>query len=145
MAKAPEPSPPPSAAAPSGAPSAPPGLRITTTSGRGRGVFATRAFAPGELLERAAVIVFERALTAQLRGTVLDDYWFWWDDAHNAFALGCGSLYNHAAPANARYVVEPASRTLAFSAVRAIAAGEEVTINYHGEPDDPTPVWFTAV
>jgi hypothetical protein len=144
MAKAPEPSPPPSATAPAAptAATAPPGLRIGTTSGRGRGVFATRAFAPGELLERASVIVFERALTAQLRGSVLDDYWFWWDDAHNAFALGCGSLYNHAVPANARYSVEPATRTLAFTAARAIAAGEEITINYHGAPDDPTPVWF---
>ena len=139
MTPAPEPTP-PSAAVPS--PTAPPGLRIGTTAGRGRGVFATRAFASGELLERAAVVVFERAFTAQLRGTVLDDYWFWWDDAHNAFALGCGSLYNHAAPANARYAVEPATRTLAFTAVRAIAAGEEITINYHGAPDDPTPVWF---
>jgi SET domain-containing protein len=26
--------------------------------------------------------------------------------------------------------------------VREITAGEEITINYHGEPDDPSSVWF---
>ena len=123
-------------------PSAPPGLCVRTVPGRGRGVHASRAFAAGEVVERAPVIVFPRAAVAPLRGSTLDDYWFWWDDLHNAAALGCGSLYNHACPANARFERDLAARTLVYRAVRPIAAGEEITINYHGDPDDASPVWF---
>ncbi len=125
-------------------PTAPPGLRVQASPGRGRGVFAARAFAVGELIERAAVIVFPRTDVQALVGTLLDDYWFWWDDEHNAAALGCGSLYNHDCPASARYERDAATQTIAFVAVRAIAAGEEITINYGGEPTTRSPVWFAA-
>jgi SET domain-containing protein len=125
-------------------PSAPPGLCVRSSPGRGRGVFALRAFAPGDVVERAPVVVFPRVLVSGLGGTVLDDYWFWWDDACNALALGCGSLYNHACPANARFERDFAGRLLVFVAVRAIAPGDEVTINYGGDPDEPAPVWFES-
>ena len=125
-------------------PSAPPGLRIATTAARGRGVFAARAFRRDEVIERAPVIVFPRSDVRALQGTLLDDYWFWWDEVHNAAALGCGSLYNHACPANARYHRELVARMLVFVAVRDIAAGDEITINYNGASDDGSPVWFSA-
>lgn len=126
------------------APSAPPGLRIGDVEGRGRGVFATRAFRAGEVIERAPVVVFPREIVRPLEGTLLDDYWFCWDETHNAMSLGCGSLYNHTCPANARFVPDLAARILVFTAVRDIANGEEVTVNYHGDPGNPSPVWFTA-
>lgn len=126
-------------------PSAPPGLCVRDSPGRGRGVFATRAFAVGEVIERAPVIVFPRADVRPLAGTLLDSYWFWWDDEHNAAALGCGALYNHECPANARFVREATTRTLVFVAVRAIRCGDEITINYGGDPDEPSPVWFAAM
>ena len=89
------------------APSSPAGLRIGETPARGRGVFAARRFAAGEVIERAPVIVFSRAIVQPLAGTRLDDYWFWWDETHNCLGLGCASLYNHAAPANARFARDP--------------------------------------
>lgn len=110
--------------------------------GRGRGVVAERGFRAGDVLERAPVIVVPRVQVAPLRGTVMDDYWFWWDDEHNACALGWASLYNHGCPANATFRREPGARVLCITAVVDIAAGDEVTINYHGEPGDPRPVWF---
>lgn len=127
------------------APSAPLDLVVRESPGRGRGVFAARAFAVGELLERAPVLVVPRSQVESLRGTLLDDYFFWWDYAHNACALGWASLYNHACPANAAFRIEPAARLLVITCVRPIAPGDEVTINYHGDPDDPRPVWFPAV
>jgi SET domain-containing protein len=129
---------------PSVEPSAPPGLCVRESPGRGRGVFAVRPFAEGEVVERAPVVVFPRAIVRGLAGTLLDDYWFWWNDACNALALGCGSLYNHACPANVRFERDFARSQLVFVAVRAIAAGEEVTINYGGDADDPSPLWFEA-
>ncbi|HZN39514.1 MAG TPA: SET domain-containing protein-lysine N-methyltransferase [Planctomycetota bacterium] len=126
------------------APSAPDGLRVIESNGRGRGLVAARAFRRGEVIERAPVIVVARKLLQTQRGSVLDDYWFWWDDEHNAFALGWAALYNHACPANTRFRVERAVRLIVFEAAADIEAGDEVTINYHGEPDDPSPVWFPA-
>ena len=123
-------------------PSAPPGLCIAEVPGRGRGVVAARAFRAGEVIERAPVVVFLREQVRPLEGTLLDDYWFWWDETHNALALGSGSLYNHACPANARFVRDEAARVLVFVAVRDVAAGEELTVNYHGDPADERPVWF---
>jgi hypothetical protein len=54
---------------------------------------------------------------------------------------GYGSLYNHSYRPNARYV-DLAGRTKVFTALRDIAAGEEITVNYNGEPGDVTPVGF---
>ena len=120
----------------------PPGLRIGTSPGRGRGVFAAQAFAAGDPIERAPALVVPLHHAALLRDTLLDDYWFFWDDSHRAIALGCGSLYNHACPANVRFACDPATRTILFTAARPIAPGEELLVNYHGTPEDSTPVWF---
>jgi hypothetical protein len=117
-------------------------LVVRDVSGRGRGVIAARTFAAGEVLERAPVLVVPRAQVAPLRGTLLDDYWFWWDETNVACALGWASLYNHACPANATFRCDHEARVLELTTVAAIAAGDEVTINYHGEPDDARPVWF---
>ncbi len=58
-----------------------------------------------------------------------------------ALALGYGSLYNHSYEPNARYEASR-RRTKIFVALRKIATGEEITINYNGEPGDRSPVWF---
>jgi uncharacterized protein len=124
-------------------PSTPPGLRVAAGP-RGRGVFAARAFRAGEVVERAPIVVFPREVVAPLRGTVLDDYWFWWDDDRLALALGLGSLYNHACPASVSFDPDRVARLMVYTAARDVAAGEELTINYHGWPDCPDPVWFEA-
>ncbi len=118
------------------------GLQVRELPARGRGVVAVRPFRAGDLLERAPVLVVPRAHLAPLRGTYLDDYWFYWDATHNACGLGWASLYNHACPANATFRIVPGARLLLITAVTDIAVGTEVTINYHGRPDDPAPVWF---
>jgi hypothetical protein len=119
------------------------GLDIRQTGHRGRGVFATQTFRPGDLIERCPVLV--------LAADALDDetlrrYVFDWRDItggeHVGLALGYGSLYNHGWLANARW--EPiAPATLKIVAHRPIRIGDEITINYHGEPDDPEPIDFS--
>jgi SET domain-containing protein len=59
-------------------------------------------------------------------------------------ALGYGSLYNHSYHPNARYD-DAAGPTKVFTALRDIAAGEEITVNYNGEPDDGSSVGFRVV
>jgi hypothetical protein len=60
-------------------------------------------------------------------------------------ALGYVSLYNHAYRPNAMYDKEYAGPAMIVKTLRAVLAGEEVTINYNWEPEDQTPVWFDAV
>ena len=60
-------------------------------------------------------------------------YVFEWGEGKVALALGFGSLYNHSYRPNARYNdVGPQAK--AFQALRDIAVGEEITVNYNGEP-----------
>ncbi|MBL8733162.1 MAG: SET domain-containing protein-lysine N-methyltransferase [Planctomycetes bacterium] len=126
-----------------GQPPLPPGgVEVRDTPGRGRGVFATRRFHQGEVIERAPVIVVPRSLIAPLKGSLLDDYWFQWGEHDGAYALGWASLYNHRCPSNATFTCDHAARTVVISTVRDIAPGEEILINYHGTPDDPDPLWF---
>ena len=50
-----------------------------------------------------------------------------------ALALGHGSLYNHSFRPNARYD-DVGPQTKEFTAMRDIAPGQEITVNYNGEP-----------
>lgn len=106
-----------------------------TANGKGLGAFATRAYCENEVVEVCSVIAFNmpvEVMPAPLRTRVFN-----WDIlakagfAH-AIALGFGSLYNHENPANMRYSAIDSGRFLQFTAVRDIAMGEELTINYNG-------------
>ena len=74
---------------------------------------------------------------------LLQTYVFDWETlagvvgAH-ALALGFGCMYNHHNPANLRYVADARESHMKFIAVRDIAAGEELTINYNAEGGAPT-------
>lgn len=115
---------------------------IRRTSEKGWGVYARRSIACDTLIEEVPVLVFPTAQLYNPAGTArLGDYVYTWDDDHVALALGYGSLYNHSFEPNARYIDdEPCVKQ--YFAIRDIAAGEEITVNYNAEPDDLTPVGF---
>jgi len=108
------------------------GLRVDTSGISGRGVFATRSFAAGEVLERCEVIRIRSAELDAVQQTELRSYLFSWDDGTGdvAIALGFGSLYNHSDDANATYEKDAVRNVITFTARRDIAAGEEVTVEY---------------
>jgi SET domain-containing protein len=110
----------------------------------GKGVFAARDIEVGEIIEICPVLLFPKSQLEYVRQTVLDDYYFDWGDDGQwyAFALGYGSLYNHSYEANAEYGMDFDAHTIDVYSVRPIAAGEEITINYNGEPDNRSKVWF---
>ena len=79
-----------------------------------------------------------------VRQTFLDDYYFDWGTEGDYFALclGYGSLYNHEYEPNAEYGMDFDALTIDFYAIKAIKAGEEITVNYNGEAGNREKVWF---
>ena len=120
----------------------PDGVEVRQTEGKGRGVFASRLIRKGEVIERVPLII----LTAEEYGggvdkSLLAGYVFAWGDGQYALALGYGSLYNHSYKPNAVYEDEE-PQTKLYRALRIIKEGEEVTINYNGNPTSRIKMWF---
>jgi SET domain-containing protein len=123
-------------------------LTIAFIAGKGRGVVATARIAAEDVIEVAPVIVVDDH--AALDHTVLAHYVYDWkpDASAVAVALGFGSLYNHSYRPNARYHKHydvDGGGTLTYIALRDIEAGEEVCVNYNGDPADQSPLWFDVV
>jgi len=120
---------------------------IGESGGKGRGIFAARPIDGGERIESAPVVVVPRAQVAHLDATILGDYYFVWgeDKKDAAILLGRCSLCNHSYEPNARFVLVPAQQAIEFVALRAIKAGEEITINYNGDPANRAPLWFPTM
>ena len=120
-------------------------VRIAPVDGKGRGVVAVRPIARGDVLERAHVVVVPAEQSAHLDRTVLEHYVYDWPDDRVAVALGHGSLFNHSFRPNARYRRDLEAHLLIFEALSNIAPGDEITVNYNGDPTDRTPLWFAVV
>ncbi|MBK8967920.1 MAG: SET domain-containing protein [Saprospiraceae bacterium] len=110
----------------------------------GMGVFAAEPIAAEGVIEICPVLLFPKAQLAAMRQTMLDDYYFDWGDDGEwyAIALGYGSLYNHAYEPNADYGMDFENNTIDIYALRDIAPGEEIFVNYNGSPENRSKVWF---
>jgi SET domain-containing protein len=118
-------------------------LYVARSPVSGRGVFAARAFAAGETIEVCPVLTVRAGRARFLEESGLAGYYFDWKQGL-AIALGYGSLYNHSWRPNARYDHDYDEAVVVYSAVRDVAAGEEVTVNYGGDPDAREDLWFDA-
>lgn len=117
---------------------------VAFVPGKGRAVLADEDIPEGATIESAPVVTFPREQWKYIAKTRLGEYcYFWGEDLKSgAMALGLGSLYNHSFEPNARYVRHNQEELIEYVALKPIRAGEEITINYNGDPDDLTPVWF---
>jgi SET domain-containing protein len=122
----------------------PSGITVQPSPIHGLGVFCKYAVKKGALIERAPLILLETSDKDYLRHTTLYHFYFLMEHKKTPAALGLGysSLYNHSYTANARYKVSVSNQCLDIIAVRSIAAGDEITLNYNGRPDDPSLVYF---
>ena len=112
---------------------------------KGRGVFARRLIRKDDVIERVPVLVLPAGEVEESEEWAgISGYCFHWGRGTLALALGYGSLYNHSYSPNARYD-DIGKRTKVFTALRDIAAGEEITINYNGDPADQTLVGFDVI
>jgi SET domain-containing protein len=107
-----------------------------------RGVFATRDIKKGELIHEAPVIPYLNEEHEFIEKTILADYVYEYGINHTAVILGYGMLFNHSYEPNAIYDINFPNHTFDYYAYKDIKAGEEILINYNGEVDDMTPLWF---
>ena len=121
-----------------------PGLYINNSEGRGRGVFTSEKIARGTVIEVSPVIVMTREERKLIDQTLLHDYIFEWGDKRDqcCMALGYIAVYNHNPSSNCEYFMDFDGGDIMIKCVREIEAGEELTINYNGDWDNPTEVWF---
>jgi SET domain-containing protein len=119
-------------------------VRMGTIERRGRAMFASRKFLKGELIERAPVIPINQRQWPSAEKTILSDYAFDWGehDEHAAIALGYVSIYNHSYEPNAQLEELLDELMMEVVAIRDIQPGEEITINYNGDPESQDPLWF---
>jgi hypothetical protein len=122
---------------------------ITTkrTPKKGLGVFALKDFKEGEIIESCPVLTFDTKGRKNLEKTLLNHYIYPWRSTRGAaLILGYGSIYNHSYSPNADWKQNFKTTCMVYRAIKPIKKGEEILVNYNGEPDDKTPIdWFEVV
>ena len=108
----------------------PQNIRIGKSKLHGNGVFATRKFVKGDIIEKLPVLKLKNANVEQYG---LRRYLFTVHSNASMLALGYGSIYNHSFKPNAHLVVDHddsnANSGVMF-ATETIENGEEILINY---------------
>ena len=115
---------------------------------KGRGVFAVRDVAIGDVVEVCPVVIVKAKwdeMPEAVQRIVFDWGYLTKSTAASCIALGWGSMYNHSNPANLRYVAVPDELCMHFIAARDIREGEEFTVNYNetgGDIHSTEDAWF---
>ena len=119
-------------------------LYFSDVPGKGRGMFSSEDIAKGEILEVSPVIVLSLDDRVLLDQTLMHDYIFEWGNTGGkcCVALGYISIYNHSPISNCEYIMDYENHTITIHSVRYVKAGDELTINYNGDWNNPKPVWF---
>jgi len=113
----------------------------------GRGVFTLEPLEADTLVEISPVIVLSEQDRELVDQTLLHHYIFEWgeDRKQCCVALGYVSVYNHQFNSNCEYEMDFESQMIRIKTVRRIEAGEELYINYNGDWNDNSPLWFPAI
>ncbi len=121
-----------------------PSLYIADSELGGRGVFSSSPISAESIIEIAPVLLLPLEQRPLFDQTLIHDYYFIWGEKDEALALllGNGSLYNHSFEPNAEYRPDFSGQTMSFYALTEIEAGEEITVNYNGDPDGKGRFWF---
>ena len=108
----------------------------------GRGIFSTRKIQKGEIIEVCQIIQLTEKDSKEIDKTSLYDYYFSWKDKSIAICWGLGSLYNHSYNPSAQYIKDFKNNLIRFVAIKDIEEGEEIFVNYNGDPLNQEKVWF---
>jgi len=121
-----------------------PSLYIELTQKKGKAVFTNTEIEAGVVVEISPVIVMNNDDRIHLDKTLLHDYIFEWGDKKDkcCMALGFIPIYNHNYTSNCEYFMDYEEEIIFVKTVRSIKKGEELTINYNGDWNEATKVWF---
>ena len=121
-----------------------PYLYIDKTTRKGRGIYTRERIPTGTVIEVAPVIVMAKEDRISLDNTLLHDYIFEWGKEKDkcCMALGLIPIYNHSYKSNCEYFMDFEDNSIFVKTVCNIEKGEELTINYNGEWNNPQKVWF---
>ena len=121
-------------------------LFMAESAEKGRGMFTMELILADTVIEIAPVIVMSATDRVLLDQTLLHDYIFEWgtDKTKCCMALGMMPIYNHSYESNCEYFMDYSNETIMLKTVKNIEAGEEVLINYNGDFNDKTSLWFDA-
>ena len=119
-------------------------IYVAASEEKGIGVFTNTDLKKNTIIEVAPVIVMPKQDRLHIDQTLLHDYIFEWGDKHNqcCMALGYVPLYNHSYRSNCEYEMNYKMQIITVKTVRAIKAGEELSINYNGDWNNAKPIWF---
>ncbi|SEW34272.1 SET domain-containing protein [Chitinophaga arvensicola] len=121
-----------------------PYLYIDKSKGRGRGVYTKEKIPAGTRIETSPVLVLSYNDTEIVDKTHLHNYIFLWGpkETKSCVALGFCSIYNHDYKPNCEYEMDFKEETMSIITLRDIKKGEELFINYNGDVEDTSPLWF---
>ena len=121
-------------------------LFMAESPAKGRGMFTNELILADTIIEIAPVIVMPAADRILLDKTLLHDYIFEWgtNKTQCCMALGFVPIYNHSYNSNCEYFMDYSTNTIMLKTVKNIEVGEEVFINYNGDFNDKTALWFDA-
>jgi uncharacterized protein len=122
-------------------------LYIDKTKKMGNGVFTSEPIKANTIVEVSPVIVMKQSERKLLDQTLLHDYIFEWGDHKRQCCMATGyvPIYNHSYNSNCEYEMEFEKEVIRIKAVRNIAKGEELFINYNGTYNTRKPIWFDAI
>ncbi len=105
-------------------------IEVGSAGSKGRGVFARRDIAPGEIVEVSHVVPIPKEPT--------NDHAFWWGEDSDCLAMGKVSFVNHSDKPNCRLSHDFDALTISLIAAKSMATGEELSIDYD------VPLWFRS-
>jgi SET domain-containing protein len=116
-------------------------IGVRSFGDKGRGIVALRDIPAGTSIERCPVLIIPPADRPRTDPTVIFTYVYMWEHGTTeqnlydgtgraAIALGLSSLPNHSYDPNAIFIRHIDELELELRSSRAIAAGEEITIDY---------------
>ena len=99
-----------------------------------RGMIASEDIRAGTIIEICPTLLSPVKDYELLSKTILECYFFDWNKQYDALVFGYGSMINHSNNPNAKYHRDYKNKTLIISAIKEIKSGEEVLVNYNGNP-----------
>lgn len=115
---------------------------------KGKGAIAKKHIKKGTIVDVAYVIPIPNKEYEKVSKTVLYNYCYIWEDPKhkpeykNAITLSISQFINHSYQPNLKYLYDYKDKSIEFSAIRDIAQGDELTVNYNGLVEDHSPMWF---